>query len=87
MAPTPIPWTYMDSFGLQIRNQFEMTLNLELDAQQLRRLEEAASKLNVTIYDLAMAAINELLAKPENEFECAAERVLKKNAELYRRLA
>ena len=77
----------MDSFGLQIRNQFEMTLNLELDAQQLRRLEEAASKLNVTIYDLAMAAINELLAKPENDFERAAERVLKKNAELYRRLA
>ena len=64
-----------------------MTLNLELDAQQLRRLEEAASKLNVTIYDLAMAAINELLAKPENDFERAAERVLKKNAELYRRLA
>ena len=64
-----------------------MTLNLELDEQQLLRLEEAARKLNVSVYDLAMAAINELLAKTEIDFDRAAERVLKKNAELYRRLA
>ena len=64
-----------------------MTLNLELDEQQILRLEEAARKLNVSVNELAMAAINELLAKPENDFDRAAERVLKKNAELYRRLA
>lgn len=64
-----------------------MTLNLEIDAQQLQRLEEVARKLNVTIHDLAKAAINDLLAKPDSDFERASDRVLKKNADLYKRLA
>ena len=64
-----------------------MTLELELDEQQAQRLQEAARKLNVSVNDLAKAAINDLLAKPESDFERAAERVLKKNAELYKRLS
>lgn len=64
-----------------------MTLNLELDEQQARRLQDVARQLNVSVNDLARAAINDLLAKPDNDFERAAERVLKKNAELYKRLA
>ena len=64
-----------------------MRLNLELDAQQTQRLQEVARRLNVSVDELAKAAINDLLAKPESEFERAATRVLKKNAELYRRLA
>ena len=64
-----------------------MTLNLELDEQQVRRLQEAARRLNVSVNDLAKAAINELLAKPDDDFERAAARVLEKNAELYKRLA
>ena len=64
-----------------------MTLNLELDAQQTQRLQGVARRLNVSVDELAKAAINDLLAKPESEFERAATRVLKKNAELYRRLA
>lgn len=64
-----------------------MTLNLELDEQQIRRLQEAACRLNVSVNELAKAAINDLLAKPEKDFEQAARHVLKKNAELYRRLA
>ena len=64
-----------------------MTLNLELDAHQLQRLDEAARRLNVSMLDLAKAAINDLLAKPDSDFERAAEYVLQKNAELYRRLA
>jgi predicted transcriptional regulator len=64
-----------------------MTLNLELDEQQARRLQQVASRLNVSVSDLARAAINDLLAKPDNDFERAAERVLKKNSELYKRLA
>lgn len=65
----------------------QMTLNLELDEQQAQRLRDVARRLNVPVNDLAKAAINDLLAKPENDFEQAAVRVLKKNAELYRRLA
>ena len=64
-----------------------MTLNLELDEQQIQRLQEAARRLNVSVNELAKAAIDDLLAKPETDFEQAASRVLKKNAELYRRLA
>ena len=64
-----------------------MTLNLELDEQQTQRLQEVASRLNVSVSDLARAAINDLLAKPDIDFERAAERVLKKNTELYKRLA
>lgn len=64
-----------------------MTLNLELDERQTERLQAIASRLNVSVSDLAKAAINDLLAKPDGEFERAAERVLKKNAELYGRLA
>lgn len=64
-----------------------MTLNLELDERQVRLLQEAAQRLNVSVNELAKAAINDLLAKPEQEFERAAAHVLKKNAELYKRLA
>jgi hypothetical protein len=64
-----------------------MTLNIELDEKQIERLQAIASRLNVSVSDLAKAAISDLLAKPDSEFERAAARVLKKNAELYRRLA
>ncbi len=64
-----------------------MTLIVDLDEQQTRRLEETARLLNVTIAELARAAINDLLTRQDGDFECAAERVLKKNSELYRRLA
>lgn len=64
-----------------------MTLTLDLDEKQTAQLQEAARKLNISVHDLAKAAINDLLAKPDQDFERAADRVLKKNAELYKRLA
>ena len=64
-----------------------MTLNLELDELQVQRLQEAAKRLNVSVNDLAKAAIMDLLDKQESDFERAARRVLTKNEELYKRLA
>lgn len=64
-----------------------MTLNIELSDEQAKRLEETARRLNVTVADLAKAAINDLVSRRDEDFDRAAERVLKKNAELYRRLA
>ena len=64
-----------------------MTLTLELDEQQVQRLQDIARRLNVSVSDLAKAAINDLIARPESDFENAATRILKKNAELYKRLA
>ena len=49
----------------------------------LDRIEE----LGLAPEDLARAAIVDLLATPGDDFKAAAERVLRKNEELYRRLA
>ncbi len=64
-----------------------MTLTLELDEQQIQRLRDMASRLNVSVSELAKAAITDLISRPESDFEEAATRVLKMNAELFRRLA
>jgi len=64
-----------------------MTVNIELDAQQSERLQAAADRLGVSVAELANAAVTDLLAKPDADFERAASRVLQKNAELYKRLA
>lgn len=44
-------------------------------------------RLGLAAEDLAPAAIADLLATPGDDFKAAAERVLRKNEELYRRLA
>jgi hypothetical protein len=64
-----------------------MAIHLEFDDQQMERLQATAARLNVSVSELAKAAINDLLAKPDSDFERAAAHVLKKNAELYKRLA
>jgi hypothetical protein len=43
--------------------------------------------LGLTAEDLARAAVVDLLASTGDDFATAAERILKKNEELYRRLA
>ena len=43
--------------------------------------------MGVSVEDVARMSIEELLAQPEEDFGRAADYVLKKNAELYRRLA
>ncbi len=46
-----------------------------------------AQEPQVTPEDLAHASVEDLLARPDDAFVAAAEKVMKKNAELYRRLA
>ena len=64
-----------------------MKLSVELSAVQGERLRLEAERLGLTPEDLARAAISDLLASTGDDFKLAAERVLKKNEELYRRLA
>lgn len=64
-----------------------MTLIVDLTIDQSRKLEETAQRLNMTVGELARVAINELLARQDDEFESIVDCVLTKNAELYRRLA
>lgn len=63
-----------------------MKLAIELSREQEEQLARIASRLNVPIERLAQAAVRELIAEPEAEFERVAELVLKKNQELYERL-
>jgi hypothetical protein len=64
-----------------------MKLSIDLSPAQAERLRLEAERLGLTPEDLARAAIVDLLALPGADFNAAAERVLKKNEELYRRLA
>jgi predicted transcriptional regulator len=64
-----------------------MALSIPLPDDQQRRLQEVARRLNLSTEELAAAAVRDLLAQPAQDFEAAARRVLKKNHELYKRLA
>ena len=64
-----------------------MRLDIELSPIQAERLNTEAKRLGVSPERLALAALSELWAEPDEAFNEAAERVLRKNDELYRRLA
>ena len=64
-----------------------MRLSVDLTETQTRHLQELAERLQVAPELLAAAALADLLARREMDFDAAATRVLEKNSELYRRLA
>ena len=64
-----------------------MKLSIDLSPAQADRLRLEAERLGLTPEDLARAAVADLLAATGEDFKAAANRVLKKNEELYRRLA
>jgi hypothetical protein len=64
-----------------------MKLAVELSEAETARLKEAAARLGVDPTELARAAISELLSTPDDDFRAAADHVLRRNEELYRRLS
>lgn len=64
-----------------------MKLTIDLSPAQADRLRSAEERLGIAPEDLARAAIADLLVAPGDDFQAASERVLRKNEELYRRLA
>ena len=64
-----------------------MSIAVHLSDEQSQRLEERARQLQVDPRDLAKAAVNDLLSRPAEDFSRAAQYVLEKNRELYRRLS
>jgi hypothetical protein len=64
-----------------------MNVAFELPAAQAEMLRQEADRLGITPSELARAAVADLLTNRDEEFRAAAERVLQKNEELYRRLA
>ena len=63
------------------------SLTITLSEDRFGKLQEIARRFNVKPEDLARVSIEELLLRPEESFEQAADYILGKNAELYRRLA
>jgi hypothetical protein len=60
---------------------------IELSDQRALALSETARRLQVSEADLATAAVRDLVSRQSVDVQSAADRVLKKNQELYRRLA
>jgi antitoxin FitA len=62
-----------------------LILNLPLDLEQ--RLSHEAERHGITTVDYALQVLKQHLSPTDEEFKKAADYVLSKNAELYRRLA
>jgi Ribbon-helix-helix protein, copG family len=63
------------------------TLTISLPEDRLQELKERAARFRISPEELVRASIEELLTRPDEEFQRALTYVLTKNADLYRRLA
>jgi antitoxin FitA len=63
------------------------TISVTVPDDRLSKLQEIARRYNITPEDLVRMTIDELIARPEEAFQQAADYVLNKNSDLYRRLA
>ena len=62
-------------------------ITITLPDDRLAQLRELAARFRVSPEELVRVGVEELLAQPDDVFQRAITAVLKKNAELYRRLA
>jgi hypothetical protein len=69
------------------RYSTSMKLAFELPPPQAQRLCAEAERLGLAPEDLVRAAVTDLLAAPDPEFQAIASRIVATNQELYRRLA
>ena len=65
----------------------EAAYTIQLSSDRVSKLEELAKEAGTSPEDLLRAQVESWLAHPQADFLAAAGHVLKKNAELYRRLA
>ncbi len=63
------------------------TITIELPSERLQKLQEMAQKFGISTEELVRVSVEDMLTQPEEQFRKAAQYVLKKNAELYKRLA
>ena len=64
-----------------------MELPVQAKGTRETTLADPPNRLNVRVGELASAAVPDLIALQDDEFQKAASRVLEKNQELYRRLS
>ena len=63
------------------------TLTISLSDEEMRRLKALGEREGLTIEQMVRLGINDFIGQPDDAFRAAADRVLAKNAELFRRLA
>ncbi len=63
------------------------TLTINISDEKLNQLKQIAQKKGITTEELLQSKINEWLTENPDNFDQIADYVLKKNAELYKRLA
>jgi hypothetical protein len=63
------------------------TITIPITEERLLKLKELAKEANVAPEDLVRASLEEWLRRPKDDFARAANYVVQKNIELYRRLA
>ena len=63
------------------------TITVELPSERLQKLQEMALRFGVSMEELVRVSVEDMLTQPEEQFRKAAQYVLKKNSELYKRLA
>jgi predicted transcriptional regulator len=62
-------------------------MTIPLPDDRLAKLQELAARLRISPEELVRVSIEELLERPDEAFEQAARHILKKDEDLYRRLA
>ena len=63
------------------------TLTIDLREDQVQKLEQLAERYQVAPEKLVQISIDELLSRPQDDFEEVLTYLLQKNADLYRQLA
>ncbi len=63
------------------------TITISISDDRMQKLREIASRFQVAPEELVRVSLEDLLARPAEDFRQALEYVLNKNAELYQRLA
>ena len=63
------------------------TITIELSNERLQKLQEMSLKLGISLEDLIRVSVEDMLAQPDEQFQKISTYVLKKNSELYKRLA
>lgn len=64
-----------------------VTITVNLSEERLQRLQNLARQFNIPVEELLRVSFEELVARPQEDFQKALEYVLVTYKELYKRLA
>jgi hypothetical protein len=63
------------------------TITITIPDDRLVKLQETATHLGVSVEELILIGVEQVLNQPEENFQGAVDYILNKNTELYQRLA